>query len=371
MNRAGFASMARPLLPTLLLVVAACGDGGETAENPGELAADAVPVTVEAARAEDIVVQLHSVGRLVSRNAPALAAEIDARVMEVLVEEGRQVSLGQALVRLDTTLFELQRREALADIQRLEASIANEQQRVDRYRGLREKEMIPLERLDDAEAALAADRASLAAASARLAIAQDRLSKALVTSPVDGTVERRHVSIGDYVKTGSPLLSLTDTVNLRAELPFPETVAYRLAEGQPLQLESPLAPGLLVEASVSQIRPEVGPLSRSIMVIADLVNPGGWRPEATVQGWVTVDRRADAVMVPLLSVVRRPDREVIYLLEVGEEGAKASEREVTTGVRKDGWVEIISTLIAGEIVIAEGAPYLSDGAPVSVRETAR
>jgi hypothetical protein len=38
------------------------------------------------------------------------------------------------------------------------------------------------------------------------------------------------------------------------------------------------------------------------------------------------------------------------------------------GARQDGWIEILSGVDAGAIVAAEGAHYLTDGAPVSVTE---
>ena len=75
-----------------------------------------------------------------------------------------------------------------------------------RYRDLKTTNAMSQERLDDAEAKLASDRASLSAAKAGLAIAEDRLAKAELVSPVDGEVERRHVSVGDYVRNADPLI---------------------------------------------------------------------------------------------------------------------------------------------------------------------
>ena len=77
----------------------------------------------------------------------------------------------------------------------------------------------------------------------RLAITEDRLSKAGIYSPVSGVIETRHISVGDFVRIGDPLMMITDTNNLRAEIPFPETVGDRLEKGQTILLESPIAPG--------------------------------------------------------------------------------------------------------------------------------
>jgi len=350
----------------MIAALSGCGREGDERADGMEMR-EAVAVTVARARQQEVRVELYSVGRLVSLNTPLLAAEIDARVVEVLVDEGEPVVRGQELLRLDTTALELSRYEAQAGIQQLTASIANERRRVDRYRDLKTRDVMPQERLDDAEAQLAVYQASMAAAQARLAIVEDRLRKARLLSPVNGVVERRHVSVGDFAKVGQPMLTLTDTEALRAELPFPETVGAQIRLGQELALESPVAPGLVVQAQVDHIRPQVGAMSRALVVIAEVKNPGPWRPQATVEATALVEQRPQAVVVPLLAVVQRPVGDVVYLLEPGEVPT-VRQQPVVVGARQDGWIEIISGVEAGTRIVAEGAHYLSDGARVVFSE---
>ncbi len=352
------------LLGSVASLLVACG-GDEAVEAAAE--ARAIPVTTTVARTGDVTTRLHSVGRFVSEQAPRLAAEVAARVEEVLVEEGDTIVRGQPLVRLDATAFELARQEARAAIQSLEVNIGNGERRVQRYRDLKSTNALSQERLDDAESALAADRAALAAAQARLAIVEDRLAKTQLVSPIDGVVERRHVSVGDYVQPGTPMISVTDTVALRAELPFPETVAGRLAVGQAVILESPVAPGARQEARIDSIRPAVGELNRALVAIARIRNPGAWRPGANAYAQVVVDQRPGAVLVPYVSVVARPAGDVVYVVD----GDRARQRPVEVGERQDGLVEIVSGLSGGETVVVDGARYLGDQAPIEVRGEAR
>ena len=152
------------VVPFLALIVSMAGCGGDSGGGEAANAAAAVPVTTAIARTGEVESRLHSVGRFVSENAPRLAAEVAARVEDVLVEEGETVSAGQVLVRLDPTAFELSSQEARAAILALDVSIANGERRVARYRDLKSTNALSQERLDDAESALAADRAALAAA---------------------------------------------------------------------------------------------------------------------------------------------------------------------------------------------------------------
>ncbi len=367
--KAGFISqIARcSMLVLVALALLACNEKKDYSSSQENSVAGsrAIPVRVAKAQTREVLVELYAVGRLVSRNSPSLAAEIDARVVEVLVEEGEAISKGQDLIVLDSTRTELARREALADIERLKATIDNERRRVIRYRDLKTRDMMPQERLDDAAAQLAVSRASLTAAEARLAVTEDWLTRARLQSPFDGVVETRHVSVGDFATVGSLLITITDTRALWARLPFPETVAYQLKEGLEIFIESPIAPGQVVQARIDRIRPQVGSMNRAVIVIADVVNPGFWRPQATIKARVVVERRADAVVVPRMSVVSRPAGDVVYLLDSGH----VRQRVVEMGEFLDGWVEIRAGLTAGNTVVTEGAHYLSDGAAVSVQES--
>lgn len=347
------------LLALATLLLTACGS-----EDEQVVEQKAIAVLTAKSEIRDVQTMLHSVGRMVSKNAPMLASEVNARVVEVLADEGEAVVTGQALVRLDTTVFGLARREAQAAIEGLEVSIANQQRRVNRYRDLKTTNAMSQEGLDDAEAQLAGSRAAKAAAEARLAIAEDQLAKAEITSPVDGVIERRHVSLGDYVRPGDPVMTVTDTHTLRAELPFPETVGSQLKPGQKVILDCLTEPGLNHEAEIQRIRPQVGSTSRALVAIVEIENTGHWRPEGTVEATVVVDSRPGAVIVPVISLVERPSGTVVYLLD-GDTGT-VREQLVEPGQRQNGWIEVRSGLEAGLTVISDGAHYLSEGALVNV-----
>ena len=74
--------------PILLIALVACGGSGDGTAAGATAKSDsrAVPVQLAPAKRKEVLVELYSVGRLVSRNTPSLAAEIDARVVGVLVE---------------------------------------------------------------------------------------------------------------------------------------------------------------------------------------------------------------------------------------------------------------------------------------------
>ena len=82
---------ARPgVLIFVSLALLACSERNDdsTRQEDSVAGSRVIPVRVAKAETREVLVELYAVGRLVSRNSPSLAAEIDARVVEVLVEEG-------------------------------------------------------------------------------------------------------------------------------------------------------------------------------------------------------------------------------------------------------------------------------------------
>jgi RND family efflux transporter MFP subunit len=185
-----------------------------------------------------------------------------------------------------------------------------------------------------------------------------------VLAPVGGAVAARMVNEGDYVGVGTPIVRLSTNQLLRITLPYPESLAEVLRPGLPVRLRSPAAPDAVVEGTVSEIRPTVGVSNQALLVLVDLPNPGGWKPGASVDGEVILERRQQALTVPETAVVLRPAGPTVYVIE----GDKAHAAVVRPGVYRDGRVEILSGLDAGAEVAVDGAGFLSDGAAVRVQD---
>ena len=89
------------------------------------------------------------------------------------------------------------------------------------------------------------------------------------------------------------------------------------------------------------------------------------RPKATLSGKVLVETRKNAVMVPNISLVRRPAGNLVYVIN----GNIAEARVVKTGHRENGLIEILSGLKGDESVATDGAAFLTDGANIKIAES--
>ena len=346
------------------LQLGACG-GSNSNEADALTNERVVLISTGKAAVRDLPIWLETVGQVHSLSAPTLAAEVSGRITRVAVDTGDAIVEGQLLAETDTSTLLLQKQAAMAAVERMQVHIANGEKRVDRLSKLSARNLSSQTQLDDAREQLEAFRADYRAAVAQLAIVEDSLTKSRITAPVSGVVQRRLISAGDFVSRGQPLFEITLPERLQAWLPYPESVALQIRIGQPAKIESPLTPGVVTPGTISELQPTVGTGSRAVMAIVDLENPGLLRPGATITGQVLVETRKQAVLVPNISVVRRPAGETVYVIS----GDRAEARLVQTGHPDGTLVEISSGLAGGESIATDGAAFLTDGAQVKLAES--
>ncbi len=351
----GFALVALLTAPLL----AACGGEDDAAGNGAAPDERAVPVTFVEVEAERVEVVERALGSVEAVSTPRIAAEVSARVQHLHVDSGDSVGEGDLLAELDSEDFEIERDRADAEIGRLEARIENQQRTVEREERLHEQGHTPEATLDEARTELTALQQELASARSDLRTAERNIERTEVLAPFDGIVDERHVSESDFIQTGEPLFTLAATERLRVLIPFPETTAQQIEPGQEVRLSTPLATGNSLTGEIAHLRPLVGEDSRAVRAIVEIENPGNWRPGASVNAELLVEERENIVL-PNQAVVRRPDGEVVYLLE----DDRAVEQPVEVGRRTRAWLEILEGVSAGDPVIVDGASFLTDGAAV-------
>lgn len=350
----------RSLVPVLCIVLLAAGCGKQ--EEQAEPVERSTRITTAVAEQRPVEVIERSVGVVEAASAPTLNAEVAGQVMQVTVDVGATVNKGDLLAVIDPQSYQFAQSGAAAEVQRLESMIAQQQRQVTRYQKLVQDNFVSEAALEEAQAQLQALQEQHKAARAQLQQAQRDVAQAELYAPMAGVVDQRMVDAGDFVGRGTPMFRLVSLEALRVRLPFPETVASRLKPGLMVHLSSPLAPQQQVDGRIQQIRPALATGSRALEAIVEMQNPGGWRAGASVRGAVVVASR-DSIIVPETSVIQRPAGEVVYVIADGV----AHERQVQTGIRREGWIEIQEGLQLGDTVAVDGAAFLTDGAKVSVQ----
>lgn len=350
------------LLLATALTLTACGE--KPAEKKG---APATLITTTQARVVALEIAERTLGTLMAVKDPAIAAEVAGKVVKMLARSGQSVKKGQLLAQIDATDSEYQAASDQGEIARLQALLVQQERMVARQTELLQKNFISKNALDDVIAQRDALKNQQTSALAKAGLSRNNVGKTRVVAPFDGVIEVQVASTGDYIKLGDPLFRFVANDRLRADLPFPESAAPRLKAGMPVRLNTPLAPDETIAAVIEDIRPTVGEGNRAVLAIARLDNPGPLKGGASVNATVITGRKDNAVLVPEQSVVLRPAGKVVYLITDG----KAKQQVVAVGSKQGGMIEVISGLSGGETLALDGAGFLSEGATVNVKETAK
>ena len=305
-----------------------------------------------------------SFGKISSKNAPVISAEVSGRIVSIAKNIGETVSKGETLAKVDPEIARLTYRSAKANLDRSKTMLENQERIKNRSVQLLEKGFISQARFDDINDQLAMSRQQVNQAEAQMETAKEQLERTNIKSPINGNVTERMISIGDFVAQGKPIFKLSTSGKLQVILLFPETQVPLFKTGQLVRLSTPTNPDGKVEGEVTDIISMIDTSNRSVKLVVEVDNPGNWKPGASVTGEVVLSTKPDAVIVPAQSVVLRPAGNVVYVIE----NNVANQRVVQIGQRSNGMLEIIDGVKAGEVVANDGAGFLADEAPVQIKK---
>jgi membrane fusion protein (multidrug efflux system) len=253
-------------------------------------------------------------------------------------------------------LLLLENSEPLADLASARAALVDSESQYRRSSELFKTKVVSASQLEQLEARRDADLAAVNAA-------ESRLAHTVIRAPFDGQIGLRRVSMGSVVSPTTIITTLDDTSEIKLDFNVPEVFMARLEKGLTVTAHSAAWPDLLFTGQVISIDTRVDPVSRTITVRALLPNENArLRPGM----FLTVSMLKDDVvslLVPEESLVPERSKQFVYV--VGE-GNIVERREVVTGRRRPGQVEILEGLEPGALVITEGTQKARPGQPVTI-----
>jgi multidrug efflux system membrane fusion protein len=393
---------AWPLVAGLALLLLTACRGEQAAQAPGEQTASVTGVRVVTTALVPVRDATDVVGTVRTKTQMLVSSKVQGYVREVRASEGDHIERGRVLVTVDE-------RELVARVDRARAALAESEMSLDearrtleeaeaarrsaeadyvyadatasRYRQLWQRELVSAQdyeavevkrksavaAVDQAQARIRSIRARASqmrsridAAAAELRAAEIALGETRIVAPATAVVVDRRVEPGDLAVPGQPLLVLEETA-YRLETEVGESAVGRVRLGQtaPVILDSL---GRTLEGRVAEIIPAADPASRTVTVKLDLPSDPGLRSGLFGRALFPAGER-QVLLVPASALVERGQLTGMYVVD-GQGIARF--RLVTAGARHAEQVEILSGLEAGERIVVEGVPRVSDGSRVAV-----
>jgi membrane fusion protein (multidrug efflux system) len=340
----------RPIRAFVFLVVAVLLAGcGRSADKPGKGAAGGdrpVVVTLQTVQPQPFVDTLQALGTVRARESVSVTASVSEKVQAVHFDSGDTVRAGAPLVTLSGQAEQAQLGEAQA--------AANEADKL--YR--RQSELAAQQLI--ARAQLDTQRAARDAAAARVAQVRAQLADRVIRAPFGGVLGLRQVSPGSLVTPGTVITTLDDLSTVFVDFPVPETQLSQVGPGERVSGSAAAYPGRRFEGTVSTIDARVDPATRALTVRGQFPNGDrALKPGMLLQVDIARAERP-ALLVPEIAVVQVGAESYVYRVRDG----KAERADVGLGTRRDGRVEVLSGLSAGDTIVVDGTGKLKPGAKV-------
>ena len=310
------------------------------------------PVTVNVATAETIRIEetVSAVGSLLAARSVQLAPETDGRVIEVGLQDGARVKAGDLLFRLDDSVTEAELAQAQAELSLARADLK-------RARNLAKQSFVSKQSREEAAA-------NVKVLAAKLAVVSARLAKSRIVAPFNGRSGLVGVNVGEYVTKGTALVRLDDLSSLKLDIRVPERLLAQVQAGQSIRVSFDAYPAREFNAKVETIDTAIDSAGRSLVVRGRIKNDEDLlRPGMFARARLVIEARESAVVIPEESVLASAEGEYVFAVSDG----KAQRRSVQTGARRDGRIEILKGVEAGEAIVTAGQLKLrGDAVPVKV-----
>ncbi|MES2877788.1 MAG: MdtA/MuxA family multidrug efflux RND transporter periplasmic adaptor subunit [Pseudomonadota bacterium] len=330
------------------------------------------PVSVTAAKRQDIRVILSAIGNISALNTATVRTHVDGELKAIRFKEGQSVRAGAVLVEIDPRNYEIGLAQAQGQLARDVAQLRNAQLDLVRYKDLLAKDSIAKQQVETQDALVRQLAGTVQTDQAQVDSARLQLSYTKVTAPISGRLGLKQVDLGNVVHAADAtgLVSITQTQ--------PIAVVFAVPEANLRQISSQLKAGqaLVVEAwdREQKVKLAVGQVSSTDNAIdiatgtlklkAEFPNKDNELfPNQFVNVRLQVDALNDALVVPTSATQRGAQGTYVYVVK---DDGTVSMRRVRLGATEGDWTSVQGELAAGERVVTDGADRLRDGAKVEV-----
>jgi RND family efflux transporter MFP subunit len=334
---------------------------------------------------------LDATGYVVARRMATVSAKITGKVREVLIEEGQRVEAGQVMATLDPvdadaqrTLSASQLGAARSEVGNVRAQLAQAEAEATRLAPLVRQQLVSKSQYDQAIATRDSLRAQLLTAqrniqvsSDALAIADNGVDNTVVRAPFSGVVIAKAAQPGEIISplsagggfTRTGIGTIVDMDSLEVEVDVGEAFIGRVQPKMPIEATLNAYPDWKIPGEVIAIIPTAdrGKATVKVRVAlkqkdARIVPDMGVRVSFLETAKPETAKQPQGVRAPGAAIVKRDGRDVVFALN--DAGDAVEQRELKTGMALGDDRQVLSGLVAGDIVVLDPPDELKDGGKV-------
>lgn len=272
-------------------------------------------------------------------------------VEEVLFQDGEAVKKGEVLIRLNS-------REEAAKVKELQANLAESVSQLNRFQDLYKQKATSQSLVDQQEA-------QTKAISAQLLSAQIKLAELTIKAPFSGVLGFREISLGALINVGDVITSLDDLSIIKVDFSIPERYLTTVSIGQRIEATNTAYNEDVFIGEITSIDSRVDSMTRTLKVRAKIPNSDRKLRAGMLLNLQVVRKVEQVLQIPESAVIPIENDHFVFVIE----SDKAVKKQLEIGRRYHGFIEVISGLDMGAVVVIEGALKLRDGVSVNAMES--
>ena len=318
--------------------------------NPG----DKIPVEVITVANEPFNHYIEVSGTAEAVKEAYISPEVGGQIREIYVNEGDNVVKGQLLARLNTEMTE--------------SSIADLKASLDLATTVYEKQKRLWEKGIGSEIQYLNAKNNKESLEQKLVTLNAQLEMSRIKSPVNGIVDEINRKSGELAMPGAPLMQIVNLDELFINADVSEVYLSQVNEGDLVQIEFPVYPGMKMEVPVYRKGNIINPSNRTFNMQLKVKNPDELLKPNILSVIHINDYSADSAIVVLSSLIKQDiTGSYLYCIQQQENKWIAKKVYVKTGKTYLDKTMVVDGLQAGQSVIVQGYNMVSDGSEVYVK----
>jgi len=323
-------------------------------------------------------------GTLFPKSQFMIAPKISGRLEKLLVHIGDWVKRDQLIAILDAEEYAQEAAQAQANVQVAQANLEEAhssleiaKRGLERLQALHKKGLASDSELDAAQASYKAQDAKRKVAVAQVAhkeaalkAAQIRLSYTQIRASWQNGYNRRvvgerFVDEGALLTPNAPILSILEIDPVIAAIHLTDKDYFRVQKGQRAVVTSDAFPGKAFSGKIARIAPLLKETSREARIEIEVPNPDKLlKPGMFINTQIEFTNKNDATVIPVSAVVKRGDRQGVFLVDMQNKIAKFTP--VRLGIVSGDRAEVIEPASLSGFVVTLGQHLLRNGGPISL-----
>jgi RND family efflux transporter MFP subunit len=274
---------------------------------------------------------------------------------------GSKVAKGELLAEIETPEIDQQLSQATAAREQAASNLSLAKSTAERWEGLRKKDVVSQQDLDERRSAVAQSQANLAAAEANVQRLRQLEDFKRVAAPFAGVITRRNVDVGDLIDSSRLLFMLSQTNPLRVYVSVPQAYAQLVKAGQQVVVTQAELRGQRFPGQVARTAASIDAVTRTMQVEVALPNPDGrLLPGAYVQVALPL-QASQSLLAPTNTLLFRASGTMVGVVDAQ---GRVTLRRVSIGRNYGADFELLDGINETDRLVLNPPDWLADGQTV-------